>query len=228
MTAITAAFRQQASIAEGDMSLVVIRQQSIALGKLFSRIMEAVALGFNPIVCVDLDLTSVLAPEKSCDVLNSLRPGVSGFNAVANVPAGTFSTTLDGIWRNAIPALLPRYTSTSIQAYGIYCTAELQVRTGDPIGSDRLAECEKWIADQVHRRLRIGYWHRDLAADRPATGFTYWARRVKDAGACIVFLSNRDTVTREVSLFQDAVQVYYRDTGKNVPITTMLFCDSGF
>lgn len=195
-----AAFRQQAALAKGNESWVTIGQQSAVWKRLLTRVTSSVVCKLNPIICVDLDLTSLLAPQKSRDVLDSLRPFVHGFAAVAGVPAGTLDETLDRIWRNACPALLPGYTSTSIQAYGIYCTAQLQVLSGQPVAADRLDGCEKWIADQVHARLRSGYWDRDLAADQPAAGFSDWACRIREAGGRIVFLTNRDPAAREASL----------------------------
>lgn len=182
------------------MPWVSICQQSLVWEKFFDRVVKVPLSGLAPVVCVDLDLTSLLAPQKSREVLDRLRAHAGEIDKMANVAPDTFARTLDEIWRNAEPALLPGYTSTSIQAYGVYCTAQLQARTGHVIDPDHVSRCEEFITNKVHSWLRDGYWDRDLADDLPATGFSQWAGRVAEAGARVVFLSNRDPATREASL----------------------------
>lgn len=194
------AFRERSALQVGDAPWVSHAQQSGTWKRLFDLVGEARAHGLSPVICVDLDLTTLLVPQKSRDVLAELASSAVEFDTEANAISGIFAATLEAIWCGAQPALLPGYTTTSIQAYGIYCAAQLQARTGQTITAERLTACEEWIAAKIYAKLRSGYWDRDLSHDELAVGFAQWAHRVAVAGARIVFLSNRDPSLREVSL----------------------------
>ncbi|QBF26736.1 hypothetical protein EXN22_13900 [Pseudomonas tructae] len=173
--------------------------QAKVLRTLLERVRAASDADLCPVVCVDLDLTSLLAPEKSREVLLQLAPVASELPMPAAQRA-LFTAHLGEIWRGKEQALLPGYTSTSIMAYGAYMLAQLQLRTGNTLESQTCALCEKWVCSKVHALLRAGYWDRDLAHDQISPGFTAFADRVAKAGGSIVFLSNRDASLREVSL----------------------------
>jgi hypothetical protein len=198
-------FRERASLQPEAASWVPVAQQAAVWRHLSCAVTKARAHGLSPVVCVDLDLTTLLAPQKSRDILADLAPSTINFDAIAGSNAGTFSPTLDAIWRGQASALLPGYTTTSIQAYGVYCAAQLQARTGKSIAIEKLSACEEWIATNIHAKLRSGYWDRDLAKDELALGFTAWARMIASSGARIAFLSNRDPSLRQVSL--DCIQL---------------------
>lgn len=193
-------FRKRSALQPEAAPWVSLVQQAAVWRQLSWSVKNARDQGLNPVVCVDLDLTTLLAPQKSRDVLAELARSAINFDALAGSDAGTFSPTIDAIWRGQAPALLPGYTTTSIQAYGVYCAAQLQVRAEKNIVPEKLGACEEWIATNVHAKLRSGYWDRDLAKDELAVGFTSWARMIAALGGRIAFLSNRDPALREVSL----------------------------
>lgn len=193
-------FRKQSASQAGGASWVSLPQQFAVWRQLIHDVGRARACGLKPVLCVDLDLTTLLAPQKSREVLMELAPSAVNFDVQAGSAAGTYSAPLAAMWEGLAPALLPGYTSTSVQAYGIYCAAQLQTRARKEIAAERLVKCEEWIAAEIQTKLRSGYWDRDLLRDELAAGFTKWASMVQSQGGRIVFLSNRDPSLREVSL----------------------------
>lgn len=194
------AFRHRSAQHAGRDPWVTCIEQSAVWERLFGLVDAARMRGMSPVVCLDLDLTTLLAPQKSRDVLVQLAADAAEVDAASGISSGTFGPLLASIWQDTEPALLPGYTTTSIQAYGIYCTARLQSLAGRMLDAERLEACEAWITAKVHGTLRSGYWARDLSRDELAQGFADWMHRVTQAGARIVFLSNRDASLREVSL----------------------------
>lgn len=192
-------FRSQASRRIGSDPWVSPGIQAKVLRTLLDRVSAAKDANLRPVICMDLDLTSLLAPEKSREVLLQLAPAASELPMPA-AQRVTFTAHLGEIWRGKEPALLPGYTSTSIMAYGSYLLAQLQLRTGRTLDLETCALCEKWVSSKVQAILRAGYWDRDLSHDQVSPGFTAFASRVAKAGGSIVFLSNRDASLREVSL----------------------------
>lgn len=190
-------FREMARNLHQVSSWVVQAEQDRVLCTLLGDVSAARAAGLRPIVCVDLDLTTLLAPAKSVDVLLELAP------STVYLPIGPGGAAiidlLAAIWRGEQAALLPGYTSTAITAYGAFMASCLEARSGLPLGDDRNA-CEAWISSSVHGKLRSGYWNRDVARDAFSPGFSAFARALGTAGAMIVFLSNRDPSLRAVSL----------------------------
>jgi hypothetical protein len=190
-------FRWQAGSHYQSSSWISQADQDRALSDLLGAIAIVHQAAIRPVVCIDLDLTTLLAPAKSVDVLRRLAP-IAASLPVAPVRAAA-QETLASMWRGDLPALLPGYTSTAIAAYGAYAAACLEVRCGVPLAEDR-DPCEAWIAASVHGLLRNGYWDRDVARDAFSPGFGDFASRLVAAGATIVFLSNRDPSLRMVSL----------------------------
>lgn len=191
-------FRVEASRRVRSEPWVSPGRQSEVLQALLDRVVAARVAGFRPVVCIDLDLTSLLAPEVSRQSLLKLAPSAGKLP----VPAGQggLAARLNTIWCGKDEALLPGYTSTSISAYGPYILAQLQVRVGCALHPDALKACEDWVSAGVHAILRSGYWDRDLSRDEVSPGFTAFAQRLADKGGLIVFMSNRDASFREVSL----------------------------
>ena len=190
-------FRELARNRHEASSWVVQAEQARVLCDLLSGVSAVRAAGLRPVVCVDLDLTTLLAPAKSVDVLLELAP------STANLPLAPGCTAmidlLAAIWRGEQAALLPGYTSPAITAYGAFMASCLEARSGLTLGDDRNA-CEAWISSSVHGKLRSGYWNRDVARDAFSPGFSAFAGALVAAGATIVFLSNRDPSLRAISL----------------------------
>ena len=171
--------------------------QGRALASLIEDVRLACDADLRPVVCIDLDLTTLLAPVKSIEVLRQLAP------AASQLPVSQSNTAmiplLEAIWLGNQSALLPGYTTTAIAGYGVFLTACLEERTGIVLGDARKA-FEGWIAASVHRLLRDGYWDRDAADDLHSPGFSRYASALTEAGATIVFLSNRSAALRKISL----------------------------
>jgi hypothetical protein len=193
------AFRADAATHLSDNPWILPSRQFAVWSSFFDRLSAARASGLSPVVCVDLDLTSLLAPSKSRDVLAGLAPIASGLPVPGDLLV-PMSGLLSAIWRGEEPALLPGYTTTSISAYGAYIVAQLQERTGQALADASRDACEAWAAGKVFDVLRSGYWNRDPSGDEASPGLTSWAARVRAQGGVIVFLSNRDPLFRNVSL----------------------------
>lgn len=190
-------FRDQARCRQNVERWIDVDGQEPLLKALAQDINHACRAGLRPVVCVDLDLTTLLVPAKSTEVLAQLA---SLAEQLPVAPArAALKALLARIWRGEEQALLPGYTSTAIKAYGAFLTCCLEARSGMPLAEDR-DPCEAWIASQVHGLLRSGYWDRDAAQDEFSPGFAAYAASLVDAGGTIVFLSNRDPSLRDVSL----------------------------
>ncbi|MEN2786188.1 hypothetical protein ACFOKI_07260 [Sphingomonas qilianensis] len=191
------AFREQARGRHQANSWVAQAEQDQVLRGLLGSVSDARVAGLRPVVCVDLDLTTLLAPAKSVDVLMQLVPTIT--EMPVSPRCAEMIDLLAAIWRGEQDALLPGYTSSAIAAYGVFMAACLEARTGLPFDQDRDA-CETWIASSVHGQLRNGYWNRDVERDAFSPGFSGFASELVAAGATIVFLSNRDPSLRAISL----------------------------
>lgn len=197
-------FRAAARLLQRDDDWVARIQQQTSLSAITDRVAHLRSGAHRAIVCIDLDLTTLVAPEKSREVLARLRLGAGEFGQLAggaDSAAGTaFAQTLDEIWGGAQPALLPGYTTTAIEGYAVYLLAQLEQRTMRQLSDDTRVRCEQWLNDQVFGLLRNGYWDRDVAADLINPGVALWLHKLNELGAEPVFLSNRPPATQDASL----------------------------
>jgi len=178
--------------------------QAATLGMLLNRVRHARAAGRRALIGMDLDLTSLLAPAKSVEVLAGLAPRageVAGHLTDIDVAqADRLVAALGRCWRGEQAFLVPGYTTTAIEGYAVYLAAVLTTAEGIVLKAADRDRLEAWINDTVFRVLRNGYWARDLMADLIAPGFAAFVAAVYAAGGEIVFLSNRSPDTRVASM----------------------------
>jgi hypothetical protein len=181
--------------------------QRSTLDAMLARAARLKQLGYRPVIECDLDLTTLLAPERAVAVLKAFAPQASGLAdalgaGVAPAQAQALSSALQQAWADPPRAqfLLPSYTDTGITAYGHYLAAVLPQQLGLALDGAARAALAAWAGITVHAGLRNGYWDRDLASDRVAAGFDLFAARWALAGGELVFVSNRSPAMREDSL----------------------------
>ena len=162
--------------------------------------------GYRPVVEVDLDLTSLLAVEKSANTLKELASQAPGLaEQLSELMPSTRSllvTALQTLWQApaASEACLPGYTDGAIEGYGLYLAVLLPHPLGitlDLAAEERMAE---WIRNTVHAKLRNGYWDRDLTRDEISPGFVDFLAEINRRGGEAVFVSNRPPDTMEISI----------------------------
>ncbi|MCS6284402.1 MAG: hypothetical protein H8K08_03145 [Nitrospira sp.] len=181
----------------------VVDQRS-ALSAITERIDQLRNAGMRALVCVDLDLTSLLAPKKSVETLRALsgRAGeiAKELQGVDDVLVTAYVNALRRIWTDTDTLLLPGYTTTAIEGYALYLIAQLTHMVDASLSEEGRDRCEQWVHDQVHALLRNGYWDRDLMSDTITPGFSQWLDHLTTAGGEAVFLSNRPPSSRAASL----------------------------
>jgi hypothetical protein len=193
-------FRCIAARKRDDDPWVDTAAQLVVWSDLYDRTARASSAGLRPVIGVDLDLTSLLAPEKSVETVSNLVASLDDLaSQIAESDRGAIDC-LKEIWCQTAPALLPGYTTTAIEAYSLYIAAQIQTRASVNFSSESLALVEHWINQKIFAILRGGYWSRDLSKDHVSPGIQNWASRIHAAGGEIAFMSNRDPSTRDVTV----------------------------
>lgn len=182
--------------------------QSASLTATLANVRCAADAGLRALVVLDLDLTTLLAPEVACKALASLVPRIGELEAfthdLGSDGQAWLLSTLRAEWGSPgsgpWSTLIPSYTDGGIEGYAAYLTAVLQQRLGRDAHLDAFEAVRAWVQEAVHSVLRNGYWDRDVRQDTPAPGLASFLGLLYAHGGQAVFLSNRPPSTRDATL----------------------------
>lgn len=182
--------------------------QNLTLLETIEKIKKLKINGYRPVVEIDLDLTSLISPNKCVSVLQSIENKVDELKnvlsqSVSEMELNSLLSTLKRIWNDPTLAetLLPSYTDGGIHGYSLYLTAVLQKKCGIKLNKTFQDSLSNWIYSTVYKVLRNGYWDRNLKNDNTVPGFEVFVSKIIKAGGEIIFISNRSPEMREDSIF---------------------------
>lgn len=178
-------------------------KQNATLDMLLDRIANVRARGRRAVLGLDLDLTTLLAPARSAEVLLELAPRTTELAAEfghLGANAARLEAAVERVWKGAPGFILPGYTTTAIEGYGVYLAAALIAAENLALSDDDRDRLESWVNRTVHALLRNGYWARDLLRDLISPGVETFIAKLYAAGGEVAFLSNRPRETRNASL----------------------------
>lgn len=208
MSELPAIERYRRAVREGGgpSPWVTQAQQEKTLDDLFRRVVTVRKAGRRAMIGMDLDLTSLLAPARSAEVLAALSGRIPEIRILLpDQPAVEISrlvSIMQWLWQTPAGGdfLLPGYTTTAIEGYAVYFVAALEAKHAFTLTAADRDRLERWVNAAVFGSLRNGYWQRDLMADEIAPGFAKFIRTIDKLGGELVFLSNRSPEHRPASL----------------------------
>lgn len=177
-------------------------RQDTTLHKILENVIAVARTGRRALVVLDLDLTTLLAPDAAQAALVRCVQALDQLPTLFNeVEQGKISRVLQFVheqWisQNSRSTLLPSYTDGGLEGYGVYFSAILQQRCELILGEYQRGQLEQWITQTVYAQLRSGYWERDIADDEIAAGLPQFLQSLHAAGGEAVFFSNRPASTR--------------------------------